>query len=63
VEDPDEEEENIHIISAREANKRERRIYLLQGQRVSRGNPFFDGSRRGRPPGTNPGSIILKSRR
>jgi uncharacterized DUF497 family protein len=30
VEDPNDEEENIRIISAREANKRERRIYLQQ---------------------------------
>jgi uncharacterized DUF497 family protein len=30
VEDTNDEEENIRIISAREANKRERRIYLLQ---------------------------------
>jgi len=28
VEDPHDEEENIRIISAREANKRERRVYL-----------------------------------
>jgi uncharacterized DUF497 family protein len=30
VEDPNDEEENIRIVSAREANKRERRIYLQQ---------------------------------
>jgi hypothetical protein len=30
VEDPNDEEENIRIISAREANKHERRIYFLQ---------------------------------
>jgi uncharacterized protein len=30
VEDPNDEQENIRIISAREANKRERRIYLQQ---------------------------------
>jgi uncharacterized DUF497 family protein len=30
VEDPNDDEENIRIISAREANKRGRRIYLLQ---------------------------------
>jgi hypothetical protein len=30
VEDTNDEEENIRIISAREANKRERRIYLRQ---------------------------------
>jgi len=30
VEDSNDEEENIRIISAREANKRERRIYLQQ---------------------------------
>jgi uncharacterized DUF497 family protein len=30
VEDPHDEEENIRIISAREANKRERRIYFQQ---------------------------------
>ena len=30
AEDPHDEEENIRIISAREANKRERRIYLQQ---------------------------------
>ena len=30
VEDPSDEEENIRIISAREANKHERRIYFLQ---------------------------------
>ena len=30
VEDTNDEEENIRIISAREANKRERRIYLQQ---------------------------------
>jgi len=30
VKDQDDEEENIRIISAREANKRERRIYLQQ---------------------------------
>jgi uncharacterized DUF497 family protein len=30
VEDPHDEEENIRIISAREANKRERRVYLQQ---------------------------------
>jgi uncharacterized DUF497 family protein len=30
VENPTDEEENIRIISAREANQRERRIYLQQ---------------------------------
>lgn len=30
LEDIDDEEENIRIISAREANKRERRIYIQQ---------------------------------
>lgn len=30
MEDSNDEEENIRIISAREANKRERRIYLQQ---------------------------------
>jgi uncharacterized DUF497 family protein len=30
VEDPNDEEETIRIISAREANKRERRVYLQQ---------------------------------
>jgi uncharacterized DUF497 family protein len=30
VEDSNDEEESIRIISAREANKRERRIYIQQ---------------------------------
>jgi hypothetical protein len=30
VEDPNDEEESIRIISAREANKRERQVYLQQ---------------------------------
>jgi uncharacterized protein len=33
VKDPNDEEENIRIISARETNKRERRIYLQEASK------------------------------